>query len=208
MSVLQTNRFPKNKIMLITQPGPHLLTVISSALSNGVGIVQLRDKHATDQEIIQLAKRIKHLTDSYRVPLIINDRLNVACELGLGLHVGQNDTHPREARRMLGPKPLLGLTSHLRVDLIQQASEWIDYIGCGPVYQTRTKLDTMPVIGLTGLHLICKSTPLPVVAIGGINQNNVSPVWRAGAEGIAVCGAICHAADPGKATKRLVEKGE
>ena len=205
MKVEPLNRFPINKIMLITHSGTDVFDIVFAALSNGVGMVQLRDKEATDDDMMQLARRLKALTDSFQVPLIINDRLNVACRLGLGLHVGQNDTHPREARRRLGPNPLLGLTTHLRIEQIQQVSEWVDYIGCGPVYPTRTKLDAKDTIGLAGLKSVCDASALPVVGIGGISHQNVLPVWKAGASGVAVCGAICHASDPGAATQAIVE---
>ena len=203
MNHLEKRIFPLNKVMLITRPGPNLLEHVMAALAGGVGVVQLRDKTATDAEFLRIAQQLMPLTQSYNVPLIINDRISIACHLGLGLHVGLRDTPPQEARRLLGPKALLGLTIHDKVERIIQSNDWIDYVGCGPVFQTDTKLDSSSVIGLSALSRVCTLSSKPVVAIGGITPHNSKFVWKNGARGIAACGSIFDADDLGLAVRLL-----
>ena len=126
--IFTTPRRPSVKgVMMITRPSQNLLEIVESALSGGVSIVQLRDKTGSDSDIYDMAKRLLPLTTAHEVPLIVNDRLSIAKRLGIGLHVGMSDASPQEARKVLGPKPLLGLTVHDRLDLIASSHEWIDY---------------------------------------------------------------------------------
>ena len=196
-------RFPSRKLMLITRPDPDLFLTVSTVLEAGVGVIQLRDKHATDTEIFDTASRLLPLLSAYRVPLIINDRLQVARRLGVGLHVGADDVSPREARKVLGPQVLLGLTIHNRIVDISRNAPWIDYVGCGPVYPTSTKSDARDVIGLNGLLTVCRHSSIPVVAIGGISPDNIGDVWRTGAEGVAACSAIFDADDKAVAVSQF-----
>ena len=182
-------------LYLVTKPRPNWQQVVGKAVRGGVSIVQLRDKNCTDQEMVEMALALRTMLPP-TVPLIINDRLAVAKAVGVGLHVGQQDVSPLEARKQLGNGVLIGLTVHNRVDLANQYSSVIDYVGVGPIFPTHTKPDANPVLGVDCLATIVAETDVSVVAIGGIDSTNVSSVRRQGVAGVAVCSAIMDADDP------------
>ncbi|KGA00890.1 thiamine-phosphate synthase, partial [Cobetia amphilecti] len=175
------------------------------AVRGGVSVVQLRDKHASDEKMIAQAIRLKALLDEYEVPLIINDRIEVALASGAdGLHIGQSDGDPVEARRRLGEDALIGLSVQTLEQLKAVDVERIDYLGLGPVYATPTKPDHAAPLGIEGLTQLVRSSPLPTVAIGGISLANACEVMTSGTDGLAVVSALCSAEDPAAAAQQFL----
>jgi thiamine-phosphate pyrophosphorylase len=178
--------------------------VVEAAVRGGVTLVQLRDDQTPTSELIDVATRLRRLLERYGVPLIVNNRLDVALAAGAaGAHVGQSDASPVVARRRLGPDAILGLSI---TDLAQLAAvdpAIVDYLGVGPVFATGTKPDAAPAMGLQALAAARAATSLPIVAIGGIDQGNAAEVMRTGVAGIAVVSAICAAPDPQAAARAL-----
>jgi thiamine-phosphate pyrophosphorylase len=178
--------------------------VITAAIKGGVTAVQLREKECTTLEYISLAKRIKQLLENSPVPLIINDRIDVALASNAdGVHVGQSDMPYYEARRIMGPNSIIGLT----VETVGQARlaelTDADYLGVSTIYATPTKTDTINEWGLKGLKKLRTQTGKSLVAIGGINSQNAADVIKAGADGIAVVSAICASSDPESSAREM-----
>ena len=175
---------------------------VEAAVKGGVTIVQLRDKHASDEQMIAQAKRLKALLAGTDVPLIINDRLQVALESQAdGLHVGQSDAAVQQARRVLGDQAIIGLSINTIAQLQVSPFELLDYVGIGPVFATESKQDHAQPIGFGGLAALVKACPLPSVAIGGLKADHAISVQRAGANGLAVISAICGQPDPYQAAR-------
>lgn len=175
---------------------------VEAAVKGGVTIVQLRDKHASDEQMTAQAKRLKTLLAGTGVPLIINDRLPVALESQAdGLHVGQSDAAVQEARRLLGEQAIIGLSINTIAQLQATPFELLDYVGIGPVFATESKQDHAQPIGFGGLAALVKACPLPSVAIGGLKAEHAISVHRAGANGLAVISAICGQPDPYQAAR-------
>ena len=195
-----------NGLYLITAPLPtkKLLDLVQKAISGGVSVVQLRDKLASEEEILEKGKMLLPMLKQANIPLVINDHWCVAKKLGVGLHIGMDDGDPQEARKFLGNDALLGITVHTQIDRILRFQHIVNYVGVGPIFPTATKKDTKPVCGLYGLNEMVRQSPLPVVAIGGINASNIASVAMAGPDAIAVCSAICSSTDPLKETRFLV----
>jgi thiamine-phosphate pyrophosphorylase len=178
--------------------------VVRAAVRGGVTAVQLRDKEAGTREFVDLARRLKTILAPLGVPLIINDRIDVALAAGAdGVHLGQSDMGYGDARRLLGPDAILGLS----VDNAEQAEQAepldLDYLGVGPVFPTATKTDTAPVLGLEGLASVRQASRHILVAIGGIHASNAAAVMQTGVDCIAVVSAICSAPDPEAAARKL-----
>lgn len=180
------------------------------ALKGGCRWTQIRMKDASDEKVEEAARR---LMGSYRdagAVLIVNDRVEVARRLGMdGVHIGKNDMPPSEARQILGPKAIIGATANSLADIERLAGEPIDYLGVGPYRFTTTKKRLAPVIGVEGYRTIISrmkemGMTLPFVAIGGIKADDIAELREAGVRGIAVSGAIAHAADPAEATRELL----
>ncbi|MBK5930493.1 thiamine phosphate synthase [Halochromatium salexigens] len=183
-----------------------LVETVAAALRGGVTAVQLRDKQATDAELIEQGRALKGLLTGTSVPLIVNDRLEVAAAIDAdGLHLGQSDTSVAEARDCLGADAILGLSLQTREQLEAPELSLVDYLGVGPVFATVTKPDHSAPLGFDGLAAICAMSPLPVVAIGGLSAEHAAPVWSAGSVGMAVVSAICAASDPEQATREIAE---
>ncbi|GEN27851.1 thiamine-phosphate synthase [Halovibrio variabilis] len=175
---------------------------VAAAVSGGVTLVQLRDKHASDAQMIAQAKRLKTLLAGSGVPLIINDRLSVALESQAdGLHVGQSDTLVQAARNAMGQGAIIGLSINTLEQLQTAPIELLDYVGLGPVFATVSKQDHAQPIGFDGLASLAKACPLPCVAIGGLKAEHAARVKAAGADGIAVISAICGQPDPYQAAR-------
>lgn len=185
--------------------GRPLEEVILAAVRGGVTMVQLREKHATTRFFVEEAQRIKELLAPYKVPLIINDRIDVALAVGAdGVHIGQDDMPYPLARRLLGEHAIIGLSVET-MEQVQEAEQYdVSYISVSPVFETPTKTDTKEAWGIEGLKQVREATRHRVVAIGGLNATNVQQVVRAGAEGIAVVSAICAAPDPFQAARELL----
>lgn len=172
-------------------------TVVAQAVRGGATMVQLREKECSTREFVDLGRRLKNLLSPLEIPLIINDRLDVAQAVKAeGVHLGQKDMPYKVARRILGPEIIIGLSVESLADA-EEAADWdVDYFGVSPIYATPTKTDTGRPWGLEGLRELRKITKHPLVAIGGINAENASQVIEAGADGVAVVSAICAATDP------------
>jgi thiamine-phosphate pyrophosphorylase len=163
-------------------------------------MVQLREKNISTLEFYQLAISLKKLLHTFKIPLIINDRLDIALAIDAdGLHIGQSDLPYEIARKLLGKEKIIGLS----VETIQQAKEAnflnVDYIGLSPVFSTNTKEDTGTPLGISGIKKITSFTKHKTVAIGGINTGNAGDVITSGADGIAVVSAIVSHKDPQQA---------
>lgn len=175
---------------------------VEAAVNGGVTIVQLRDKHASDEQMIAQAKRLKALLAGTGVPLIINDRLQVALESQAdGLHIGQSDAAVQEARAAMDEDAIIGLSINTLAQLQAAPVELLDYVGVGPVFATVSKQDHAQPIGFGGLASLVKACPLPSVAIGGLKAVHAISVYRAGANGLAVISAICGQPDPYQAAR-------
>jgi thiamine-phosphate pyrophosphorylase len=189
--------------------GRSTIEIVAAAVRGGVTCVQLREKHASTREFIQEARAVKTLLDSQqtKIPLIINDRLDVALAVGAdGVHLGQRDMPLADARRLVGKTMIIGISAESVDDARAADAEDADYLGISPVYATPTKTDTAPPLGLDGIRAIRAAVSLPLVGIGGINLANVAPVIRAGANGVAVVSAIVSAACPTTAAADLKQQ--
>lgn len=190
----------------------NVYSLLEAALTAGVSMVQLRYKTDNAKEFFKMACKVKELTQKSSIPLIINDRVDIAlaCKAD-GVHLGQKDLPVLQAREILGQKAIIGLSASTLEHVRLAPSLPIDYIGLGPIFATSTKLDADESMGLKSLSEASKLSKLPIVAIGGINQNNALQVIAAGAAGIAVVSAICSAQDPAMAAHSLsdaIKKGK
>lgn len=175
-----------------------------AAFAAGVTCLQLRDKDADDQALLERARAIQPICQRYGVPLVINDRIELALALAAdGVHLGQSDLDPAIARLRLPADCFIGWSIE-RLDQISQAHRLpVDYLAVSPVFDTPTKADTAPALGLAGLAAARAATHLPLIAIGGINEGNLAAVLAAGADGVAVVRAIEAADDPADAAARM-----
>ena len=178
--------------------------VVLMALRGGVVCIQLREKDASTRDFVEEAQRIKAIMAPFRALLIINDRIDVALAVGAdGVHIGQRDMPCDIARRLMGPRALIGLSVETWEDVQRAGALDVDYLGVSPVFETPTKTDTKGHWGLEGLSRIRAATRRPLVAIGGLNASNAAEVIRAGADSVAVVSAICVADDPYQAAREL-----
>jgi thiamine-phosphate pyrophosphorylase len=181
-----------------------LETIVLKAVQAGVSCVQLREKTAATRTFIERALALKAILTPARVPLIINDRVDIALAAGAdGVHIGQSDMPYPMARKMLGPDAIIGLSVETWADVVAAQDLDLDYIGVSPVFSTPTKTDTKEPWGLAGLARINGYSRHPLVAIGGLNASNTAPVVNAGADALAVVSAICSARDPFEAAQSL-----
>jgi len=180
-----------------------ILAVVEAAVRGGVTCVQLREKSLATRAFVERARALKAWLGPLGVPLLINDRVDVALACGAdGVHVGQSDMAPEDVRRLM-PGGLIGLSveSLAQLDAAERAP--VDYYGISPVFATRSKHDAAPALGLDGLRAIRAGTRRPLVAIGGIDAGNAARVMAAGADGLAVVSALCSSADPEAAARDL-----
>jgi len=185
------------------------LEVAQAAIEGGASLIQFREKEMTTRELVETARRLKELTSQQGVPFIVNDRLDVALAVDAeGVHVGQNDMPAALARQLIGPKKILGVSASTVEEALQAEREGADYISASPVFTTPTKPDAPPPTGLEGLRAIVEAVNIPVIAIGGINEKNVTEVMEAGAAGVAVISAVVSAPDITEAAHRLKEAVE
>lgn len=174
------------------------------AVAHGATVVQLRDKHASTAEMIDIGRALMEALDGTGVPLIVNDDVEAAFAIGAhGVHVGQDDLPPRLTREKIGPDKILGLSVETE-DLIRVVDPTVvDYVGIGPVFSTATKPDHKPPVGFDGLRRIVAASLVPTVAIGGLKAEHVTDTLATGAGGLAVVSAICGQPDPAAATAAL-----
>ena len=184
--------------------GRPLDEVVLAAVCGGAGAVQLREKHADSREFLALARALVSRLQPMGIPLIVNDRADIALAAGAaGLHVGQSDLPPEDARRLMGENAIIGLSVETREELLAAEKLDIDYVGISPVFATPTKTDTLAPWGLDGLRWAREHSPLTLVAIGGIHRENAAAVLEAGAHSLAVVSEICSADSPEEAARGL-----
>jgi thiamine-phosphate pyrophosphorylase len=184
--------------------GRTTLEVVQAAVRGGVTCVQLREKSCSTREFIEEARAIKGFLSASAIPLIINDRVDVA--LGIqadGVHLGQTDMPLSMARSIVGSGMLIGISAESLQDAVEAEKMGADYLGVSPIYDTPTKTDTAPSLGLEGLHRIRSAVKLPLVGIGGLNLTNAGEVVANGADGVAVVSAIVSAENCETAARRL-----
>jgi thiamine-phosphate pyrophosphorylase len=178
--------------------------VVHAAIRGGVTCVHLRENSATTRDFLALARALHPLLRTAGIPLVINDRLDIALALAAeGVHLGQSDLPAAEARRLLPDTIFVGLSVESLEDLRTANTLDVDYLAISPVFATPTKIDATAPWGLEGLRLARQRTALPLVAIGGIHADVIRRVFAAGADGVAVVSAICAADDPESATREL-----
>ncbi|MEM1022521.1 MAG: thiamine phosphate synthase [Myxococcota bacterium] len=189
------------RLYLVSDPRYPLAPSQLEALARaGVSMVQLRDKEAEGRALLETARRWLRVLRPLGVPLIVNDRVDVAAAAGAdGVHLGQSDLPVKAARRILGEGPIIGLS----LERPDAEYEGADYVAASPVFPTPTKTDTSEPFGLDGLRLLCERVRVPVVGIGGLRPDNAGEVMSAGAAGVAVVSAILGADDPVTATRTL-----
>ncbi len=197
------------KLYVIADPaalknGRDLKETVRLAILGGADAIQLRNKRASNSGMIEMAKSLLEVTRPHGIPLIINDRPEVAKASGAdGLHLGQEDGSLKEARVLLGEKAILGRSTHTPAQALQAQKEGADYIGVGPVFKTPTKPDTKPA-GLKLVAFAAQNISIPFVAIGGVDSKNVCLVRNAGARAVAVVRAVMHAENPKAAAANLL----
>lgn len=182
------------------------LNIVEEACMGGVTLVQLREKDKSGREYINLAIKVKEVTDKYNIPLIIDDRIDIAMAIdAAGVHLGQSDINIRYARKILGENKIVGATTKTVAQAEEAVREGANYLGVGAIYPTTTKVTTV-ITEVKTLSDICKAVDIPVVAIGGLNENNCDILSGTKISGIAVVSAIMKANSPKGATERLKEK--
>ncbi len=171
--------------------GRSLFDAVAEAIRGGVNLLQLREKDVCSRDFYQIALKLKELANSCNVPLIINDRMDIALAVDAdGLHIGQEDLPLKVARKLLGPGKILGYSVSNTAEAEYGEKNGADYLGAGPVYPTGSKLDTVDPIGTDGIKVIKESVSIPVVAIGGVGLANAAEVKKSGVDGISVISAI------------------
>jgi len=184
--------------------GRSTLEIVKAGVTGGVTCVQLREKNCSTLEFIKEALSVKEYLKENNIPLIINDRVDVAQAIQAdGIHLGQTDMPLAMAKDILKGSMIIGISVESLEDAIRAEKDGADYIGISPIFATPTKTDTAPPLGLEGLKEISKAVKLPKVAIGGLNSENAGEVILKGADGIAVVSAIVSADDPRKAAEEL-----
>lgn len=184
--------------------GRDLVAVAEAAAAGGATIVQFRDKTAETRALVETARRLKEVLAPHGVPLIVNDRVDVALAAGAdGVHVGQADMDPADARRLIGDDAILGLTVRAMPEARAVPHDAVDYVSIGGVFKTATKDNPDPPIGVDGLRRLAAAIDVPKVAIAGITADKAAGVIAAGVDGVAVVSAVCAAADPRAAAAEL-----
>ncbi len=193
---------------LITDPGlcarRGVVETAVAAVRGGATVVQLRDKHASDEALVALGQRLRRALADTPARLLINDRVDVAIAIGAdGVHLGQSDADVGAARALLGPDAIIGLSVQQVATARRVDPTIVDYCGIGPVFATATKPDHAVPLGFDGLAAVCAACPVPAVAIGGLRAEHARDVIAAGARGLAIISAICAAPDPEAAAREI-----
>ncbi len=187
-----------------TLPDTELARIVEQAVLGGVTMVQLREKHGDTRRFLRKAQRLTALLQGTNVPLIINDRVDIALAVDAdGVHLGQQDMPVELARALLGAQKIIGLSVESHDQLLAANHLPIDYIGLSAIYPTPTKTDTQFAWQLDGLQWALAHSHHPIVAIGGINAQTLAPIAQTGVHGIALVSAICHDRDPQSAARAL-----
>lgn len=202
-------RFPIRSLYVLTDPflsrGRSHEEVVREAIAGGAEIVQLRDKSASTRKLVQIGEVLRRITYEARVIFIVNDRVDVALAVEAdGVHLGAEDMPIGHARRLMGER-IVGASVDNEEEAIRAVEEGADYVAIGPIFPTSTKPDAGSVVGVDMIRRVKGVVDVPVVAIGGINSDNVRQVVEAGADGVAVISAVVSAPDIRQATGTLVE---
>lgn len=183
--------------------GRSLPQAVEEVIKGGATMIQLREKDAKDSRLLKLAGDVLSVTDRYAVPLIINDRPDIALQCGAaGVHIGQQDGSVRQIRRMIGEEKILGVSAHTKEEAVRAEQDGADYLGVGAVFPTSTKQNTVSLSPDT-LREICRAVKIPVVAIGGIRADNIGSLCGTGIDGAAVVSALFASENPKKAAEQL-----
>ena len=189
--------------------GKSHLEVAAAAISGGATVIQFRDKEIRNSEAIEVCHKIHKLTREKGIPFIVNDRVEVARAVDAeGVHLGQEDMSFSSARKILGKEKIIGVSVETVGQALKAAKGGADYLGVGPIYPTATKVDAGEALGVARLREIKKAVNLPVVAIGGINEENLEEVLKVGADGVAIISAVVGAPDITQACRKLKNKIE
>lgn len=177
-------------------PGRPMLEVMEEAILGGVDIIQLRDKSSSKRDVLDKARALRELTRRYGVTFIVNDHIDVAlaCDAD-GIHLGQDDLPIEEARRIVGPDKVIGISTHAIEEARAAERDGADYIGVGPVFETKSKVDVVAPVSTRYVELVAAEIRIPFVAIGGIKLHNVDQVLAAGATRICAISEIVGSAD-------------
>lgn len=187
--------------------GKSHLEVAEAALAGGATVIQFRDKEMKDSEVIVFCREIYKLTKKKGVSFIVNDRVEVTKAVDAdGVHLGQEDMSFSLARKILGKEKIIGISVETVKQAIKAVEGGADYLGIGPIYPTATKPDAGKALGIARLKEIRESVNIPIVAIGGINEDNLEEVLRAGADGVALISAVVGALDVTQACRKLKNK--
>lgn len=184
--------------------GRSLKTVVEESILGGTTIIQVREKNISTREFYKVALEVKEVTDHYKVPLIINDRIDIAQAIDAdGVHLGQDDMPLTIARKILGKNKIIGISAGTLDEALEAQKDGADYLGIGAIFYTGTKKDIDVPIGIDQLKHIYDNINIPAVAIGGINETNFKEVLSTGVNGISVISAILDKADIISASKML-----
>jgi len=182
------------------------LAIVRELVRGGAVLVQVRDKETPAAELLTDLCRCAEYCGKHGVLLLVNDRCDLVLSCGAGgVHLGQDDLPPAAARAVLPRNRVIGFSTHTLAQVRRSNSLPIDYIGFGPVYATKTKGKTSPVVGITGLQRACEESRRPVVAIGGIGQERIAEVLRAGASSVAVISALMKAENIARRMQELLD---
>ncbi len=184
------------------------LVRIEEALKGGVTLMQLREKEKSTREYVELAEKVHKITKKYNVPLIIDDRIDVALAIDAeGVHVGQSDMPVSIAKKLMGDDKIIGATTKTTLQAKEAYEQGADYLGVGAIYPTTTKVKTV-LTSIDTLKDICNSVPIPANAIGGLTKDNIDILKGIPIAGICVVSAIMKSENPGKATAELIERAK
>ena len=182
------------------------LSRVEQALKGGVTLLQVREKNKTTREYIALAEKVHKITQKYNVPMIIDDRIDVAMAVNAeGVHLGQSDMPVDIARRILGEKVIIGATAKTVPQALEAYRNGADYLGTGAIYPTTTKVKTV-LTSVDTLREVVKAVPIPVNAIGGLNKDNMHILEKTGIAGVCVVSAIMKADSPRKAAEEIKQR--
>ncbi len=182
------------------------LEKVETACRSGVTIVQLREKNITTNQYYQLAKQVKEITDTYQVPLIIDDRLDICLAVdAAGLHIGDDELPVSVARQVLGPEKILGVTAKTVKRALEAEEGGADYLGTGAIFPTTTK-ENAPITLISTLKTICQTVAIPVAAIGGLTSENIDQLIGTGIAGVAVVRDLMQAEDIEAKTQAFLTK--
>ncbi len=179
------------------------LARVEKACRGGITLLQLREKERSGREYFRLALKVKEIANRYHIPLLIDDRVDIAFAAGAdGVHVGQSDLPVKEARRLLGPHKIIGATAKTVPQALEAQEQGADYLGVGAIFPTTTKVVTI-LTPVETLNQICRAVSIPVAAIGGLNAQNLSILQNSPISGVSVVSAIMKQEDPEKAAREL-----